>query len=676
VNQKRKKYSPQGILHPIYLYLLTAIILFSFLAPAGTVALAEGNPNEPRAHPKLLEYAQQHPNERIRVIVQRRKLENMPERALERLGARRAKTLRMIDGIVMELPGRLLDILARSRGVRWVSIDAPLVSSSFETLNARDEFTAGDYSGSDGNLNWSSNWTELTETNGPASGYVRAGANSNCPSGNCLYFNRYGISRQINLKRMTAATLTFDYRRYVSSSSSATISCQVSTDNGATWTTLTSYSLYYSDSEPHTEQLDLTPYITQQTLIRFRSSAYFGGGFYLDNVQVSADRPISEFTQAVGANFVKDYFGYDGSGVTVAVVDSGIANHPDFQSSYGSRLAASVAFGNHPNSGDDNGHGTHVAGIIAGNGNQSNGVRAGVAPGVNLINVKVSNQDGASYTSDLIDSLQWIYDNRNTYNIRVVNLSLNSTVPESYLSSPIDAAVEILWFNGIVVVVSAGNNGDNFQPVNLYPPANDPFVITVGSTEDQGTVDTWDDLMADFSAFGLTEDGYQKPEIVTPGRNLISALASQNASLYNNHPQHRVDSDYFRLSGTSMSAPVVSGAVALLLQAEPYLTPDQVKYRLMASANTWWSGYTSQMAGAGMLDVYSAIIWYTYESANQGIPASQLLWTGENAVVWDSVAWNSVAWNSVAWNSVAWNSVAWNSVAWNSVAWNSAVWDD
>jgi serine protease AprX len=304
-----------------------------------------------------------------------------------------------------------------------------------------------------------------------------------------------------------------------------------------------------------------------------------------------------------------------------------------------------------------------VAGILGGNGDASDGFYLGIAPKVDLINLKVSDDFGQAYESDVVAAMQWVYDNKEQYNIRVVNMSINSTVASSYHNSPMSAAAEILWFNGVVVVVSAGNywSDYDFNPV-LAAPANDPFLITVGGTDEKGTTRINDDVIGNFSAFGTTLDGHFKPEIYAPGKNIISVLAT-SSTWDETHPDRVVlDGEYFRLSGTSMSAPMVAGAAALLLQAEPDLTPDQVKYRLINSAG--WIG------PGKYLDVFAAITTPTTNSANTDIEASQLLWTGDEPVVWGSVAWNSVAWNSVAWNSVAWNSVAWNSVAWNSVAWN------
>jgi serine protease AprX len=358
---------------------------------------------------------------------------------------------------------------------------------------------------------------------------------------------------------------------------------------------------------------------------------------------------------------------YQGQGIGVAVVDSGVTPQADFYTPMGAnRIPAMVAFNDDYNRTpfDGYGHGTHVAGIIGGDGELSNGAYIGVAPMVNLINVKVSNDNGGSNASNVVSGLQWINDNRTIYNIRVVNLSLNSSVAESYHTNPIAAAVEILWFNKVVVVVSAGNKGKNA----LFPPANDPFVITVGAADDRGTPSTTDDILASFSGFGKTTDDISKPDLVAPGTNIISVMPNPNNVLALGHPNNVVDRLYLRMSGTSMAAPVVAGSAALLLQANPNMTPDQVKYRLMATARPFDS---SQRAGAGYLDVYAALHSSTTASANTGIPASKLLWSGSAPVTWNSVNWNSVNWNSVNWNSVNWNSVNWNSVNWNSDYWGN-----
>ncbi len=312
------------------------------------------------------------------------------------------------------------------------------------------------------------------------------------------------------------------------------------------------------------------------------------------------------------------------------------------------------------------GHGTFVAGIIGDDGKHSSGGYMGVAPKTNMINVRVSDDLGMSTESDVVGGLQWVLQNKTRYNIRVVNMSLNAGTPEPYNTSPLDAAAEVLWFNGIVVVVSAGNNGTN----TLYAPANDPFVITVGASNDQGTINLSDDTVAPFSAYGVTETGAVKPDLVAPGTNIVSLLPQNNSlTISALHPSNRINSNYFRMSGTSMAAPMVAGAVALLLQDEPNLNPDQVKYRLKATANANWSGYDSTRAGAGYLDVYAAVHGTTTTAANTGTVASHMLWTGATPPAWNSVNWGSVNWGSVNWSSVNWGSVNWGSVNWSSDYW-------
>ncbi|MGW8144721.1 MAG: S8 family peptidase [Anaerolineales bacterium] len=384
--------------------------------------------------------------------------------------------------------------------------------------------------------------------------------------------------------------------------------------------------------------------------------------------------PSNYFLDTLGVRQVWD-MGLQGQGITVAVIDSGINFEKDLQveptkAKPDSRLIEQLTFNsNAGQSNDATGHGTHVAGIIGGSGYISGGLYAGIAPQVNLISLKISDEAGMAYESDVIEAMQWVLENKEKYNIRVINLSINSTQESSYHASPLDAAAEILWFNGVVVVASVGNkdSGGGYNTANAAP-ANDPFIISVGASDEHATSDPFDDTISTFSSHTTTLDGFRKPEIVAPGTDIISILGPGN--WISEYPDRVVmNGEYFRLSGTSMSAPMVAGAVALLLQDEPELTPDQVKYRLVDSARSIGGGYA-------YLDVHAAVTGTSSESQNTGIAASQLLWSGDDPVSWESIAWNSVAWNSVAWNSVAWNSVAWNSVAWNSVAWNSVYWGE
>ena len=220
-----------------------------------------------------------------------------------------------------------------------------------------------------------------------------------------------------------------------------------------------------------------------------------------------------------------------GRGVGVAVIDTGIAGDlPDFQTPRnGSRVIASAV--TNPCARDANdqyGHGTHVAGLIAGNGlvynNGLHGKYMGVAPRANLVSVKVSDDDGNTTVLDVIYGIQFAVDNKSAYGIRVMNLSLSSTTAESYRTDPLDAAVESAWFSGIVVVTAAGNEAETSDGVT-FAPANDPWVITAGALDDKGTFTRLDDVLAPWSSHGLTQDGVAKPEVLAPGARLVSTLA-------------------------------------------------------------------------------------------------------------------------------------------------------
>ena len=349
-----------------------------------------------------------------------------------------------------------------------------------------------------------------------------------------------------------------------------------------------------------------------------------------------------------------------GKGIGVAVVDSGIGSHPDL----GNRVVAAQDFNvNVTGTEDAYGHGTAVAGIIAGDGTASNGQYIGVAPEANLINLRVNDGTGAAPTSAIMNAILWAVINKNTYNIRVINLSLQSSVQESYQTSPIDAAVEYAWLKGLVVVVAAGNNGPNSA---LYAPANDPYVITVGATDDHGTATTTDDTLASFSSYGVTQDGFAKPDFVAPGKHIITTLAA-NSSFALNYPTFLVGSQYIQLGGTSIAAPSVAGVAALYIEANPSVRPGQLKGVLRATATALpFAG-----SGAGYPDAARAVDYIgLLGNADRGLDPNNYLkvlyMAANNLTTLPVVSWDSVSWDNVSWSSVSWDNVSWDAVSWSN----------
>lgn len=348
-----------------------------------------------------------------------------------------------------------------------------------------------------------------------------------------------------------------------------------------------------------------------------------------------------------------------GRGIGIAVIDSGIANHPDLAG----RVVASQDFNpSVPDANDAYGHGTAAAGVLGGNGAASGGKYLGIAPEASLINVRVNDGTGAASTSAIMNALLWAVENRDLYNIRIINLSLQASVQESYRTSPLDAAVEYAWLKGIVVVVAAGNRGPESA---LYAPANDPYVITVGATDDQGTLPIADDRLASFSSYGITQDGFSKPDLVAPGRQIITTLAA-GSSFALNYPANIVDGQYIQLSGTSMAAPQVSGVSALYLEAHPSIRPSQLKGVLLTTAQSL--GLTG--TGAGYPDGARAVAYSgTVGNANAGLEPNNYLkvlyMQAHSLLTLPTVSWDSVSWSSVSWASVSWTSIAWNAVSWN-----------
>jgi serine protease AprX len=355
-----------------------------------------------------------------------------------------------------------------------------------------------------------------------------------------------------------------------------------------------------------------------------------------------------------GTRVVQKTLGVTGAGVGVAVIDSGITSwHDDLTDRTGStalpfgnqRVAAFVDFVNGQLTPyDDLGHGTHVAGIIAGNGVDSQGQKAGSAPDATLVSLKVLDSNGAGNISDIIAALDWVLANHIQYNIRVVNMSVGAQIHESYWTDPLTLAAKRVVDAGVVVVAAAGNWGKHIDgtPVwgGIAAPGNAPWVITVGASSTNGTPSRGDDTMATFSSRGPTYlDWGAKPDLVAPGVGTVS-LSAPGSNFYNTRPTALVPGrdgslEYLSLSGTSMAAPVVSGVVAQMLQVNPTLTPNAVKAILEYTAQKYIA-YKPLEEGAGFLNAVGAVrLARFYATAQPGQPMPvQKMWSKH--IIWGS----------------------------------------
>jgi serine protease AprX len=379
-----------------------------------------------------------------------------------------------------------------------------------------------------------------------------------------------------------------------------------------------------------------------------------------------------------------------GKNVGVAVIDTGIAGQMrDFEEkgpSKSSRVVASVVTNPNATSAKDTyGHGTHVAGIIGGNsGERSNGdwlqnKYIGVAPEADLISVKVSDDLGNATVLDVIYGLQFAVDNKAAYNIRVVNLSLEASTPSSYKTDPLDAAVESAWLKGLVVVAAAGNRGSATDAVT-YAPGNDPYAISVGALDDQASQADGDDSRASWSSRGVTQDGFAKPEIHAPGARIVSTLAP-NSVFATLCPTCIVQGQMIRAGGTSMAAPMVSGAVALLLQKYPNLTPNQVKGVLVGSSRLVNNRFPA-------LDVYAAIKSVAAGNvpvANQGLTPNTLVNGATGDIDYTRSSWSRSSWSTAdsslgldfarsSWSRSSWSSTNSDGVEVSRSSWSRSSW--
>jgi serine protease AprX len=348
--------------------------------------------------------------------------------------------------------------------------------------------------------------------------------------------------------------------------------------------------------------------------------------------------------------------GHAGEGVGIALVDTGVmelpgldsgqvVNGPDFSEDAGKKkLKTRDAFG----------HGTHLAGVIAGD----DGEFRGIAPEAHIVNVKVADSDGGTSLLRVLTALDWIKRNRSEENIRVVNLSLGvEPDKDGYVSDPLAFAVESLWKSGLVVVTAAGNNGGFEEGLDI--PAADPYVLAVGALDTSGTLDAGDDLVADFSS----RDSVRPPDVVAPGTGIVS-LRVPGSAIDLEFPGARVGDRFFRGSGTSQAAAVVSGLAALLLEQRPGLNPDQVKALLKQGAGKL--GGDVAATGAGRADVAASAALATPDPAsvvqthrNAVMDGSHNNRGGNNRIEAGSAQWSGRRWSGRRWSGRRWSGVAW-----------------
>ena len=345
--------------------------------------------------------------------------------------------------------------------------------------------------------------------------------------------------------------------------------------------------------------------------------------------------------------------GVDGAGVNVAIIDTGVAPLGPFAGS-GTLVAAvdlsaeqvdpTTAFV------DTNGHGTHLAGIVN-----------GVAPGAGIVSVKVAGRSGDVTLASLVTGIDWVIDHSDELNIRVLNLAFNSDTNRPYHADPLAAAVERAWDAGIVVVTAAGNDGPDANRLNA--PANDPFVIAVAGVE--ATVDGF--VVPDWASSG---DGRRDPDFAAPGAHIESLRApGSNADV--NHSEGYVDNETFRGSGSSQAAAVVSGAVALLVDARPNLTPDEVKSALTSSSSR--VDGSPAVVGAGVLRIDAAL-----DAAVEGADQNWRRANGGRQVpraagvstIWSGTSWSGTSWSGTSWSGTSWSGTSWSGTSWSGTSWS------
>lgn len=419
----------------------------------------------------------------------------------------------------------------------------------------------------------------------------------------------------------------------------------------------------------------------------------------------SSSTPNSAYRKVVGGDRLAAD-GHNGSGVTVALVDTGVSDVPDLagrvvqvRDNVTGAVSPCVNFSGESTCADSYGHGTFMAGIIAGSGASSSGTHQGMAPGARIVSLKVAGKDGSADVSTVLAAVQWVVSFKDEYGIRVLNLSLGTDSGQTYRSDPFNYAVERAWNAGVAVVVAAANRGPTAGTISK--PGDDPWVITVGAVDDRGTPGLGDDRLPDFSSRGPTRaDGLAKPDVVAPGARLVS-LSAPGSALEAAFPS-TIPGGYRKGSGTSMAAAVVSGAAALLIDADEALTPDRLKHALTSTAGSTATSDRMEV-GAGIVQLTGARS-APAGLANQGLARSNGMGSldasrGTNRVrttscgllgcllgtvlggsytaqllLWDPIGYTTGWWQPTTWYTSTFYLTPWRTVTWEGTKWQGTKW--
>jgi serine protease AprX len=405
--------------------------------------------------------------------------------------------------------------------------------------------------------------------------------------------------------------------------------------------------------------------------------------------------------------------GFNGHGVDVAIIDSGVSPVDGLDAPGKVMSGPDLSFESQaPNLRylDTFGHGTFMAGLIAArNGGGDGQDYDGVAPGARIVSIKVADATGATDVSQVIAAIDWVvqYGQTNGLNVRVLNLSFGTNSSQSYALDPLAFAAEVAWHHGIFVVVAAGNGSDTAG--RLMDPAIDPFVMAVGAADSNGTVSVQDDSLLAFSAIG---DGVRNPDLVAPGKS-IQGLRVPGSWIDQTYPTGRISDHFFRGSGTSQAAALVSGAAALVIDQRPDITPDELKALLTSTAQQLPEA-DARGQGAGMIDLRAAlkaptapaeqtwapstgtgslekarggqhlvhdgvalkgerdIFGRRFRSASMASAASAgTSWTGGT---WNRSAWTGSEWSGSEWSASEWSGSSWSGSEWSASEWSASEW--